>query len=145
MPLPIRTIQRVKDDAVKRVPSGQAAKLVAKGLYKYIDGGIDESKPPEKVVIQRPQRTYKETKETNSDIIQIHHADAKSTPLAPEQVRRERSPRTIRKKSDIPEEVLKQIKAVNAAGTPAMTTPGKGADALKNLIDRTRKTSRRTR
>lgn len=39
----LRTIKRVSDGITKIVPSGNAARLVSKGTYAYIDGDFDAS------------------------------------------------------------------------------------------------------
>jgi len=146
MPLPTRTVKRLKDGAIKRMQSGSAAKLVARGGYEYIDGGVDES---EKMKVEQAQRkSYKKISNTDSDKIVTRDLKIGPSELAPEQVRKLRGPRKIiKKKDEVPESVMKQIRAANSANIPATTTLGKGADALKSLIEETkakRKRARRT-
>jgi hypothetical protein len=144
MPLPIRTIKRIKDGAIKRMQSGSAAKLVSKGGYTYVDGGVDESN--EAAMAQAQRKSYKKLSNTDSDIIKTTDIKIVATELAPEQVRKLRGPRRIVKKvQDVPPEVMRQIRAANQANPPPTITPGKGVDALKSLIDQTKAKRKRTR
>lgn len=143
MPLPIRTVKRLKDGVVKRMQSGSAAKLVAKGGYEYVDAGVDESQEFKKEEAQR--RSYKKISSTDSDVIKTTNIEVAPIELAPEQVRKLRGPRKIvKRREDVPESVMKQIRAANTANRPASTTPGKGADALKSLIEKTKARRKRT-
>lgn len=144
MPLPIRTIKRVKDDAIKRMQSGSAAKLVAKGLYTYVDDGPDDSHAA--IAAQEQRKSYKKITNTDSDTIKTTDIKIAPVELAPEQERKLRGPRRIvRKTEEIPEAVKQQIRAANAGNTPAIVTPGKGADALKSLIVETKAKRKRAR
>jgi hypothetical protein len=123
--------------------SGSAAKLVARGEYVYADDGADES--VKATVEQAQRRSYKKIANTDSDIIKTTDIEIAPTELAPEQIRKLRGPRRIIKKTqDIPEAVKKQIRAANAADTPALISPGKGANALKALIEETKARRKRT-
>ena len=143
MPLPIRTIKRTRDGAVKRMQSGSAAKLVSKGGYTYVDGGVDESN--EAALAQAQRKSYKKISNTDSDIIKTTDIEVAPTELAPEQIRKLRGPRRIVKKTqEVPKEVMQQIRAANQGNIPPTITPGKGVDALKSLIDHTKAKRKRT-
>lgn len=157
----IRMIKRISDGAIKRVRSGAAARLVAKGGYEYVDGGIDESK----TILEQKNQRYEAITKRNSDIINITNIpkverifiDPKNkqpqkqvqsqvqSQVQPQEskpaIQPIRKQKTIRKKADIPQDRLEQIRKINI-GSPqlAIISPEKSTDSLKTTIEKARRT-----
>ena len=133
MALAIRTVKRLHDGAIKRMHSGPAARLVSKGGYQYVDDGLDET--PEVKLHDATKLTAMEN--APSDIIKTKNIEVAENELAPEQIRKIRGKRTI-KRSEIPEARMNQILATKSVPTEAAISPGRGSTALKSLIEKTK-------
>lgn len=133
MPQDVRTVKRIRDGVIKRMNAGPASRLVARGGYEYIDNGPDES---EKFKKEEKKATILSRFE-NKESVTVKTKDIKVAPneLAPEQVRKLRKPRKI-KRSEIPKSRMDQIIALGNVSSQAAITPGKGSDNLKNLIEK---------
>jgi len=148
-----RQVRRVGDGSVKTIEPNFAARLVAKGLYTYADGGPDES-------ANLPRRKkFLDASNKPSDILHLAKIPQLETTgegemyTGPSNVIRSDSfddydttvptlppnpNRKIIKKSDIPKEKLNFILQSNTSN-PAKVETSRSAGDLKGIIDKVRK------
>jgi hypothetical protein len=134
----VRTLKRKNDGMIKRVSSGPAARLVARGDYEYMDDGADDTNE----IKTQTRKRITTIENTPSTVLKTRNIEIVASKLAPEQERRLRSPRVI-KTNTIPKQRMDQILATGRIPTPAVISPEKDINALKSIIEKTKETRKR--